>query len=409
MIDVVLCASGSDEVRIVHDLAMDRTRPARVVRRCADLTETLAVVTAGIGDVVLIDLSVRGLSRDAVATMLRSAAVIGLRSREGAEGTTVGLRHVLDADAPIEEILAAVSTAAAGEEEHAGWVQEPDDAAPGLEGRLVAVWGPSGSPGRSTVATNLAAEAALAGHGTVLVDADTYGPSLSQLLGVLDETPGLVAAARAHDRDTLSEETLAALLPVVQPNLRLLSGIGVPGRWAELRRGAMDGVWGALRRRGELVVADIAAVLEEDEELSYDTAAPQRNAAALSTLEAADAAIAVVAADPVSITRLLRDQTRLEELGVEELHVVVNRVGPPVPGDRIRELIASRMTVDSLHLLPDDPVACRTASWDGALLSEAAPRSALRRGLREIAASVLMPESSQDSRAEATEPAESTA
>ena len=409
MIDVVLCASGSDEVRIVHDLAMDRTRPARVVRRCADLTETLAVVTAGIGDVVLIDLSVRGLSRDAVATMLRSAAVIGLRSREGAEGTTVGLRHVLDADAPIEEILAAVSTAAAGEEEHAGWVQEPDDAAPGLEGRLVAVWGPSGSPGRSTVATNLAAEAALAGHGTVLVDADTYGPSLSQLLGVLDETPGLVAAARAHDRDTLSEETLATLLPVVQPNLRLLSGIGVPGRWAELRRGAMDGVWGALRRRGELVVADIAAVLEEDEELSYDTAAPQRNAAALSTLEAADAAIAVVAADPVSITRLLRDQTRLEELGVEELHVVVNRVGPPVPGDRIRELIASRMTVDSLHLLPDDPVACRTASWDGALLSEAAPRSALRRGLREIAASVLMPESSQDSRAEATEPAESTA
>ena len=409
MIDVVLCASGSDEVRIVHDLAMDRTRPARVVRRCADLTETLAVVTAGIGDVVLIDLSVRGLSRDAVATMLRSAAVIGLRSREGAEGTTVGLRHVLDADAPIEEILAAVSTAAAGEEEHAGWVQEPDDAAPGLEGRLVAVWGPSGSPGRSTVATNLAAEAALAGHGTVLVDADTYGPSLSQLLGVLDETPGLVAAARAHDRDTLSEETLATLLPVVQPNLRLLSGIGVPGRWAELRRGAMDGVWGALRRRGELVVADIAAVLEEDEELSYDTAAPQRNAAALSTLEAADAVIAVVAADPVSITRLLRDQTRLEELGVEELHVVVNRVGPPVPGDRIRELIASRMTVDSLHLLPDDPVACRTASWDGALLSEAAPRSALRRGLREIAASVLMPESSQDSRAEATEPAESTA
>ena len=409
MIDVVLCASGSDEVRIVHDLAMDRTRPARVVRRCADLTETLAVVTAGIGDVVLIDLSVRGLSRDAVATMLRSAAVIGLRSREGTEGTTVGLRHVLDADAPIEEILAAVSTAAAGEEVHAGWVQEPDDAAPGLEGRLVAVWGPSGSPGRSTVATNLAAEAALAGHGTVLVDADTYGPSLSQLLGVLDETPGLVAAARAHDRDTLSEETLATLLPVVQPNLRLLSGIGVPGRWAELRRGAMDGVWGALRRRGELVVADIAAVLEEDEELSYDTAAPQRNAAALSTLEAADAVIAVVAADPVSITRLLRDQTRLEELGVEELHVVVNRVGPPVPGDRIRELIASRMTVDSLHLLPDDPVACRTASWDGALLSEAAPRSALRRGLREIAASVLMPESSQDSRAEATEPAESTA
>jgi MinD-like ATPase involved in chromosome partitioning or flagellar assembly len=393
VIDIVLCASGSEEVRIVHDLAMDRSRPARVVRRCADLTETLAVVSAGIGDVVLIDLSVRGLSRDAVATMLRSGAVIGLRSREEAEGTTVGLRHVLSADAPIDEILAAVTAAVSGEEEHADWVQEADPAPEQEPGRLVAVWGPSGAPGRSTVAANLAAEAALTGCGTVLVDADTYGPSLSQLLGVLDEAPGLVAAARAHDRDTLTAETLGALLPTVQPGLRLLSGIGVPGRWAELRRGALDGVWGALRRRGELVVADIASVLEEDEELSYDTAAPQRNAAALSTLEAADAVIAVVAADPVSITRLLRDQGRLEELGVEELHVVVNRVGAPVPGERIRELIASRMRVDSLHLLPDDPVACRTAVWDGALLSEAAPRSPLRRALRDLAASLLVPSS----------------
>ena len=410
MIDIVLCASGSEEVRIVHDLAMDRTRPARVVRRCADLTETLAVVAAGIGDVVLIDLSVRGLSRDAVASMLRSAAVIGLRSREEAEGTTVGLRHVLEADAPIEEILAAVTAAVSSDEEHSGWVQEGEEPASEREtGRLVAVWGPAGAPGRSTVAANLAAEAALAGHGTVLVDADTYGPSLSQMLGVLDEAPGLVAAARAHDRDTLTEETLDALLPVVQTNLRLLSGIGVPARWAELRRGAMDGVWSALRRRGGIVVADIAPVLEEDEELSYDTAAPQRNAAALSALEAADAVIAVVAADPVSITRLLRDHARLQELGVEELHVIVNRAGSPVPGDRIRELIASRMTVDSLHLLPDDPVSCRTAAWDGALLSEAAARSALRRGLREIASSLLVPDPAQESSTAAEEKADVTA
>ena len=410
MIDIVLCASGSEEVRIVHDLAMDRTRPARVVRRCADLTETLAVVAAGIGDVVLIDLSVRGLSRDTVASMLRSAAVIGLRSREEAEGTTVGLRHVLEADAPIEEILAAVTAAVSSDEEHSGWVQEGEEPASEREtGRLVAVWGPAGAPGRSTVAANLAAEAALAGHGTVLVDADTYGPSLSQMLGVLDEAPGLVAAARAHDRDTLTEETLDALLPVVQTNLRLLSGIGVPARWAELRRGAMDGVWSALRRRGGIVVADIAPVLEEDEELSYDTAAPQRNAAALSALEAADAVIAVVAADPVSITRLLRDHARLQELGVEELHVIVNRAGSPVPGDRIRELIASRMPVDSLHLLPDDPVSCRTAAWDGALLSEAAARSALRRGLREIASSLLVPDPAQESSTAAEEKADVTA
>lgn len=385
MIDIVLCASGSDEVRIVHDLAVDRSRTARVVRRCADLVETLAVTAAGIGDVVLIDVSVRGLGRDAIAAMMRDASVVGLTSQEDSGQTSLGLRHVLAASAPIEEILATVSTAVAGESEGTVWIQEPEEVTE-ERGRLVAIWGPVGAPGRSTLAVNLAAEAAAAGTETVLVDADTYGPSQSQLLGVLDESPGLVAAARAHDRDTLDAETMESLLPLVQPGLRLLSGIGVPGRWAELRRTSMDGVWSALRRRGGLVIADVAPLLEEDEELSYDTIAPQRNAAAISAIEASDAVIAVVTADPISITRLMREQSRLAELGVEELHVVVNRVGPPVPGDKVRELITTRLPVASLTLLPDDPVACRTAGWDGALLAEAAPRSALRKGLRELAA-----------------------
>lgn len=388
MIDIVLCASGGDEVRIVHDLATDHESSVRVVRRCADLAETLAVSAAGLGDVVLIDLTVRGLGRDVLAAMMRDAAVVGLRSTDAPESTELGLRHVVPAEAPIDEILAAVEAAVHGEQEEAGaWVQEAETAEQGPRGRLLAVWGPVGAPGRSTIAVNLAAEAAAAGRDTILVDADTYGPAQSQMLGVLDEAPGLVAAARASDRGTLDEETMESLLPQVQPRLRLLSGIGVPARWAELRRTALDGVWGALGRRGELVIADVAPVLEEDEELSYDTAAPQRNAAAISAVEAADAVLAVVSADPVSITRLLRDHARLAELGVTELHVVVNRVGAPVPGERLRELIASRLPLASLNLLPDDPGSCRAAAWDGALLAETAPRSPLRRGLRDLAAS----------------------
>lgn len=235
------------------------------------------------------------------------------------------------------------------------------------------------------MAVNLASEAAAAGQEVILVDADTYGPSLSQQLGVLDETPGIVAACRAHDRDTLDESTLESLLPLVQPRLRFLSGIGVPARWPELSRGGLDGVWDALLRRGSTVVVDVAAVLEEDEDLSYDTVAPQRNAAAISALQRADAVVAVVTADPVSITRLMRDHERLQELDVPELHVIVNRVGAPVPGDRVRDLIASRIPVAALHLLPEETTTCRSASWDGALLAEAAPRSALRRGIRDIA------------------------
>ena len=388
MIDIVLCASGSEEVRIVHDLAMDRTRPARVVRRCADLTETLAVVAAGIGDVVLIDLAVRGLGRDAIASLLRDTAVVGLQPEGDEERTTLGLRHTVPTAAPTTEIIAALHAAVETEPDSAmAWVQDPAPEAVSPSGRMVTVWSPAGAPGRSTLAVNLAAESALAGTQCILVDADTHGPSLSQMLGVIEETPGLVAAGRAHDRDALTAQTLDSLLPLAQPNLRFLSGIGVPARWSELRTTSLQGVWQALHRRDELVIVDVASSLDEDEELSYDTAAPQRNAAAITALESADAVVAVVGADPVSITRLLRDHVRLTELGVEELHVIVNRVGAPVPGDRIRELIASRIPVSSLHLLPDDPVSCRTAAWDGALLAEAAPRSPLRRGVRDIAAS----------------------
>jgi len=386
MIDLVLCASGADEVRIVHDLAQDGDHDVRVVRRCADLAETAAVVGAGIGQAVLLDLSVRGLGRDVLAGLLEHVAVIGLRAETASEQTSLGLRQVVDAGAPIEEILAAISAAVDGEETAEPWMQDPvlDDAPEG--GRMVVVWGPAGAPGRSTLALNLAAEAARAGRDTVLVDADTYGPALGQLLGVLDESPGIVAACRAFDRDTLDTRTLDALLPVVQPRLRLLSGIGVPSRWAELGRSSLDGLWRALSRRGELVIVDVAAPLEEDEELSYDTAAPQRNGAALTALQRADAVIATATADPVSLTRLLREHDRLRDLGVRELHVVVNRMGSPVPGDRVKELLGTRMPMSSLHLLPDDPSACRTAVWDGALLAESSPRSPLRRALRDLAA-----------------------
>lgn len=386
MIDVVLCASGSDEVRIVHDLAHDAQHRARVVRRCADLAETLAVVAAGIGDVVLIDLSVRGLSRDPLADLLRDAAVVGLRGSDDSDRTGLGLRHVVDSSAPVEQILGVVDLAVAGEQDDSLWPQEPSSEEDAEPGRMVVVWGPGGAPGRSTIAANLAWEGAAAGQDMTLVDADTYGPSLSQQLGVLDETPGIVAACRAHDRDTLDDDTLEALLPLVRPRLRFLSGIGVPARWPELSRSALDGLWQCLLRRGSTVVVDVAAVLEEDEELSYDTVAPQRNAAAVSAVQRADAVVAVVTADPVSITRLLRDHERLQELGVDDLHVILNRVGTQVSGDRVRDLIASRLPVSALHLLPEDSHSCSGAAWDGALLAEAAPRSPLRRGIRDIAA-----------------------
>ena len=73
--------------------------------------------------------------------------------------------------------------------------RSPERGVPG-GGRIVAVWGPTGAPGRTTVAITLADELARLGCGSLLVDGDVYGGVIAAVLGLLDESPGLAAACR---------------------------------------------------------------------------------------------------------------------------------------------------------------------------------------------------------------------
>ena len=200
-------------------------------------------------------------------------------------------------------------------------------------GLVVAVWGPTGAPGRTTVAVNVAAELAAAGRRTLLVDADTYGGCVAQVVGMLDEAPGLAAAARAAGQGTLDLMTLARLTPTIAPDLRVLSGISRADRWPELPSSSLDAVWTVARGLAEWTVIDCGFCLEQDEVLSYDTRAPRRNAATLSALEAADVVLVVGAGDPVGIQRLVRGLGELTDLGLGSTRIVlVNRVRASVAG-----------------------------------------------------------------------------
>ena len=59
--------------------------------------------------------------------------------------------------------------------------------------RVIAVWGPAGSPGRSTLAVELAVELARGGRHIGLIDGDSHAPSLALALGLADEAPGFAA------------------------------------------------------------------------------------------------------------------------------------------------------------------------------------------------------------------------
>ncbi len=391
--------------------ALDRAdHGVTVVRRCVDVSELLAAAATGTGSAALLSADLRRLDGDAVARLAAAGvAVVGLvepgDERAAARLQAWGVLHVLPADAAAEEIARALREAVAGGPPRGRDIADPRAALPGGsrpeppgeraggEGTVVAVWGPTGAPGRTTVAVGLADEAARLGVETLLVDADVYGGVVAQVLGLLDESPGLAAAARRAATGALDEAALRALAWEVRPALSVLTGLARADRWPELRPSAVAQVLDEARRLAALTVVDCGFSLEEDEELSFDSAAPRRNGATLAVLEAADVVLCVGGADPVALQRCIRALGDLRDVlpDVEPL-LVVNQVRRgPVPGDPRREIaealdrFAGR-AVDCF--LPADRGATDAALATGRTLAEVAPGSALREGLRGLAARV---------------------
>ncbi|MFC8304105.1 CpaE family protein [Specibacter sp. NPDC057265] len=257
-------------------------------------------------------------------------------------------------------------------------------------GTLVAVWGPIGSPGRTTVAMNLAAEYATQGRQVLLIDADSYGASIAAALGLLDESASFAQACRAADQGTLSVAALAKTSTGVVftgGTFSLLTGLTRPDRWPELRAAAVERVLATARDLAELVIVDCGFSLESDEELSYDTVAPRRNAATLSVLEQADVILAVGSGDAIGIPRLIRALAELDRLPHHgQVRVVVNKVrrkavgaGPEKALEQAWQRFGPNIAIS--HFLPWDPELTDKALLSGRLLLEVAADSGLRRAI----------------------------
>lgn len=383
-----------------------------VVRRCVDVADLLSAAASGTARAVVLSADLRRLDRDVLSRLYAAGMVaVGLvePADENAERRLrqLGLAHVLPADAPAgvisDAILAAV---AAGPEFAARYAHgDPHNALPMLPpaaefaslpgtGKVVAVWGPAGAPGRTTVAVGLADESARLDVPTLLVDADSYGGVIAQVLGLLDESPGFAAAVRLDNQGTLDVPALARLARSLTPRFRVLTGISRADRWPELRADSVRGALDKARSLAALTVVDCGFCLEQDEELSYDTSAPRRNGATLAALESADVVIAVGSADPVGIQRLVRGLAELNE-AVDGImpKVVINKLrSGVVPGDPAREVAAALRRfagVTEVEFLPYDQIALDQALATGQTLSERAPKSPLRVALAELAAQLL--------------------
>jgi MinD-like ATPase involved in chromosome partitioning or flagellar assembly/CheY-like chemotaxis protein len=442
---VLLAVSGPDEVRIVHGLAQLGQDDLHVVRRCADLAEVLAAAAGGLADLALLDLDLRGLDAAAVADLeSHGVTVVGYvadpdRSRRtalpGADRIVTGGDSVADVAAALRGARAgaAVDPAAGSHEEPEETGRrspgptrgtEPavvragegsrlpsgrdagtsptgvegetpvteDDAAGGVVPGITVLWSPVGSPGRSTLAVALAAQMARRGQEQILVDADTWGASLAQILGVLDESSGLVAACRRAGNGELAARRIEDLLPVVLPGVRLLSGATAASRWPEISEPDLESVLSACRATGRHVIVDVAAPLEQDEDAAFDTFAPRRNGATLTTLAAADRVLAVVGADPVGLARLLRAWDELQAATSAPVRIVLSKVRGSAEEREVRRLLDSSLPGVAVHSVPADDAGAARALWEGASIGEAVPRSPLVAATGRLADALGVPD-----------------
>lgn len=258
-------------------------------------------------------------------------------------------------------------------------------------GSVVAVWGPGGSPGRTSLAIALAGELAASGASVALADADTHAAAVAPSLALLDEAPGFAAAGRLAGTGSLTIAELDRVATSHRGGFRVLTGIGRPARWPELTAERVAGVLDAVRSWAGMTIVDVAAGLEQDEELVSDVAAPRRNAATLEVLRRADRVVAVGAADPVGLARFLRGHAELlEHVTPDRVTVVINKVRSGAigldPAAQVRSTLGRFGGVAPAHLVPWDPAGFDAALLSGRSLGEAAPRSPARAVIRKLAA-----------------------
>ena len=214
---------------------------------------------------------------------------------------------------------AGIATVIRGPEALSQWLASlavADGAAvPASAGQIIAIWGPAGSPGRSTLALCLAATLARRNQQVMVVDGDSYAPSLAPMLGLHETQSGVQSLSRQARLETVEAKSLEACAvhyPLGGESFSVVTGLNSPAQYVDCGSLALSLALTTLRAAGYTLVVDLAAPLLH---LPGEViGGPMRNALTLATLDVADRVLAVANPTPLSILRLSRDWPRLAEL-----------------------------------------------------------------------------------------------
>jgi len=153
-------------------------------------------------------------------------------------------------------------------EDFRAWLAEVeryrDNEPGGRPGKVITVWGPHGSPGRTLLCVTLAEEFAKDNSKVMLIDADANAPSIAQCLSIPQDTSGLLGALRAARVDSVTIEALLVHSLQVTRNdsaFSVLSGCTSPESLSKGTHDEFSRLLELLRDADWVVIVDVASRL----------------------------------------------------------------------------------------------------------------------------------------------------
>lgn len=257
----------------------------------------------------------------------------------------------------------------------------------GLGGRLFCITSAVGAPGRTSIALNLAMESADLGHSTLLAEIDREGGALAQQLGLINSASTLNRALTTH-------LPIAQIAPAIAANFHVLTAPLRPAMMTELDPDLAAELWQRARTEFEISIIEVGSVGD-----FFEIGRVQRRVERLlvDALGQAEEVLMVVTTDPQSVARTLRALDALyAEFPEIRIRLIANRV-PQKSGrrssqggqrgdfanDEVSRAFAERSLI--VHQVPLDLDLFVRALHQGRALAELAPRSPVRKAIRQLA------------------------
>lgn len=381
----IVTLAGDPEAEALLAGQLGDQRELDLVLRCVDRVELLATI--------------RGGSLDAIVSVGAPPWLDRQSAHEAADGgiRLVGLSDDSLETERLERLGAAILPSDASP---ATIVETCRDVVPGSpaplpstqpsqpKGKIIAVWGPKGAPGRTTLAVELAAELASIEPETLLIDGDPYGGDCLQIFGVIEELPTIVWAARMAAKEELDGARLALdLRRAGRSGPVLLPGLPRSEMWPEVSDYGWRQLLSVARASFRFTVCDVGFCLEPADS-SFPGAGEGRNRIARAAVREAERVVAVCRGDAIGVKNFLWGFEQLRELGRDEdVVIIANRVRSSEQralGDLFRRHLGKR----PIAYIPDVPTEFAHALQAGVPVREMKRGSDVTVGIRGLAASL---------------------